>query len=202
MAKRTFDYVQAALAYENLKSCRLVGEEFGVTEGAIRRALKRVGVHRLGKGRRRYDHGAIGRDYAAGMTPSQIHGRYGIALSYVTHLIRQSGARVRRERSELSLPESPAQLGYLAGLVDGEGSIYVRPHEVRVCIVNTDKDLIDWLATLGGKVLARHHSRLGTKPIWIWQVNRRADAMALLNALLPYLRVKHDAAASARARLR
>lgn len=99
-----------------------------------------------------------------------------------------------------SLPESIADLAYIAGIVDGEGSI------VRHCstaqmkwiltVVNTDRPLIDWLGTFGGRVYTRTSIKknLGSKPIYAWNVQAQRDVLAFLGAIAPFMRIKKDKA--------
>jgi hypothetical protein len=62
----------------------------------------------------------------------------------------------RQQAPPLALPSSEADLGYLAGLLDGEGSIALRSYGQywRVRVNKTDKEIIDWLATIGEPRLA------------------------------------------------
>lgn len=90
---------------------------------------------------------------------------------------------------------------YLAGMIDGEGSLTVsltrpkthRPNwnsilQVKLCIYNTDKRLIDWLlATCGGCLLTRRPVR--GRPVYQWQANTR-DVPEILAQVRPYLKLK------------
>lgn len=98
-------------------------------------------------------------------------------------------------------------LAYIAGLLDGEGSIVIgmtkvtsprpRPlvwpsHWLQVGIVNTNKDLIDWLhRTIGGHISDNSHapSRKRQRPCWAWRIISN-QAQEFLEAILPYMRVK------------
>ena len=99
----------------------------------------------------------------------------------------------------LNLPTEPAILGYIAGIVDGEGNIFsrLRPKrslQVVVAVTNTDKSLIDWLMRIGGRV--QHNvskgsvNHFGKKEVYRWIVSRRRDVKPLVEAILPYLIVK------------
>ena len=87
-------------------------------------------------------------------------------------------------------------LVYAAGFLDGEGCFTVgRNDKITVTASNSDQQVIEWLKhTFGGSVT--HHKRL-RKPhhstMYSWSVVSR-DALRLLLAILPYLRVKTDQA--------
>lgn len=85
---------------------------------------------------------------------------------------------------------------YVAGIIDGEGSIFVRwqhgstlgnPH---VSVANTSKPLIDSLALIGGYINDRDPARgIGNLPSWEWTCSGETAAI-VLRACLPYLLVK------------
>ena len=94
-------------------------------------------------------------------------------------------------------------LGYIAGLLDGEGNIQWRrrsdrQHSAVVSIYSTTTELIDWLAVTmrGGRVRwdSNRTVRHGWKPIGSWQVSRVRDVQAVLSALDGLLIIKRDLA--------
>jgi len=88
---------------------------------------------------------------------------------------------------------------YIAGLVDGEGCICLHRNHFkdrkttlycpRVSIVNTDRDIMDWLIlTIGdGKVFSRKRGQW--KRGHDWYINGKKCG-AFLTEILPYLRIK------------
>jgi hypothetical protein len=82
-------------------------------------------------------------------------------------------------------------LGYLAGLLDGEGSIALRSYGQywRVRINKTDKEIIDWLATIGGTT-SRQAQGYNRKDMWEWSLADQEDVHDLLSAVLPYLKTR------------
>jgi len=93
--------------------------------------------------------------------------------------------------STLRLPESPAALAYLAGLMDGEGTIWVGPPKrrskqahIEIHISNSDPRIIEWLGAMGGRVRWTFPAR-ATRPCGLWATDRLA-------ALLPYLQSKRE----------
>lgn len=95
---------------------------------------------------------------------------------------------------------STAELAYLAGLIDGEGSIYIqsrkRPDAIdyfpRFQIVNTDKKMIDWVyKTFGGNMFSKSRAKHNPKwkLQWEWFTTRKLMDQ-LMPLLLPYLITK------------
>lgn len=95
---------------------------------------------------------------------------------------------------------SRTDLAYLAGIIDGEGcfSIYSggpREFQLRVYVVNTNKDLIDWLQdTFGGLVYSRNSTK---NPHWRTKYEWVLDGKMtehLIPKVQPYLIIKGDQA--------
>ena len=101
---------------------------------------------------------------------------------------------------------SVVDAAYLAGLIDGEGSIAVsrtqtgaaakackRGHAYRasVTVTMTDLDLLKWAkrATGVGQICPKKVNVIKHRPAWTWSV-WSTQAAALLEQLLPYLRIK------------
>lgn len=106
--------------------------------------------------------------------------------------------------------DSPTAVAYLAGMIDGEGTVGIYEarstrslrisHYVQVTVVNTDLALMDWLtATFGGRVDRRRDpSRNPThKQPYAWRVHG-PNAAALLEAVEPYMVIKSEQVAVAR----
>lgn len=104
----------------------------------------------------------------------------------------------RHRALQLRLPADPAVLGYMAGLLDGEGCISEagNPKGWRITIAMTDKPVIDWLGSFGGGTVTTDHRRenYGRKTLWRWRLMRSRDVLVFLQTLRPYLRVKQDRA--------
>lgn len=87
------------------------------------------------------------------------------------------------------------ELAYLAGIIDGEGSIEARigsrrPSDlsIRLVVGNVHRGLIEYLlATWGGTMRTQVHGRY--RPIYTWNLSLRA-ARPVMEAVLPYLIVK------------
>src|SRR5262245_27780334 len=74
------------------------------------------------------------------------------------------------------LPTDPAALGYMAGIIDGEGSLKRRPDGLwSIVVVMTDEAVIRWLCAIGGGFATYDRRKENRKRIYRWQVARRAD---------------------------
>jgi hypothetical protein len=123
---------------------------------------------------------------------------------------QQADYQIRRGRS-IAAPrwERPCEtdLAYLAAFLDGEGhiTIYgedrlaVPKRQVVVGITNTHKPTMEWLAAMGGckPRIKKSEGRLGTVPCYYWQMTARLDALAFLEAVVPYMRIKRTKALQA-----
>lgn len=81
---------------------------------------------------------------------------------------------------------SAVDLAYMAGLLDSDGSIYIRRGGPRLVIAQhrRRREMIDWVHTrFGGRVF-------GGKPYLTWELNRGPQIRALLESCYPYLVVK------------
>lgn len=97
-----------------------------------------------------------------------------------------------------------AQIAYLAGIIDGEGSIYIgnfssNPkngtlyYQTNMEVTNTDEALIDWLITnIGGrknKYTPKQTPINSRRPVFRWIVSGEL-LTNLCHLLLPYLIIK------------
>ena len=77
---------------------------------------------------------------------------------------------------------------YLAGILDGEGSVTLRADNcIEVTVTNTDPDLLTPFLRYGGVIRDCKISKLGKKPIQRWTAMGR-DAWWALERMRPYLR--------------
>jgi len=91
----------------------------------------------------------------------------------------------RRKRYRLA----EGLLGYIAGIVDGEGYIVLKPTG-RLVVTNTDTNLIQWLQkTLGGSIFLRRMSNPKHRQSFAWSLTI-IPTRGLLPLLIPFLIVK------------
>ena len=92
------------------------------------------------------------------------------------------------------------KLSYFAGILDGEGCVTIsyhqkrNTHRMRLLVVNTNKDVIDWLSNnFGGHVyeIKRHSQR---NPKWKkrfeWHFVPSREYQWVLKGILPFLIIK------------
>ena len=97
-----------------------------------------------------------------------------------------------------------AQLSYLAGIIDGEGSIYIgnfssnkktgaKYYQTNMEVTNTAESLIDWLMdNIGGRrgeYTPKQTPKNARKKVYRWMVSGD-DLTQLCHLLLPYLVIK------------
>lgn len=79
---------------------------------------------------------------------------------------------------------------YMAGIIDGEGTIITRRRNIRLSVSNTNEELMLRLGHFGGVVSSRNPRRgLGKLPAWDWNISGEA-ACIILRACLPHMVVK------------
>ena len=87
-----------------------------------------------------------------------------------------------------------AILAYLAGILDGEGTIYLRRRgrnvDFRVAVSMTDREPLDlFQKTFGGGVVHYDVPKGGNKGVFRWAISS-SGAERALSALAPYLFIK------------
>ena len=97
--------------------------------------------------------------------------------------------------------QNEIELAYAAGLIDGEGTIYLdrfKSHKtisyvVRVKIAMADKEATQWMEQIfGGKCRKYDYANYPSnnkRPLYIWSINGK-KAIAFFKDLLPYLKIK------------
>lgn len=94
---------------------------------------------------------------------------------------------------------SVIELAYLAGIIDGEGSIQLvknnkGSYTTRITVSNTDLRLIHWLMySLGGSYYEQKKHNKNYKPTYHWVLSSKHTHNILLK-VLPYLKLKKEQA--------
>lgn len=100
----------------------------------------------------------------------------------------------------------PTDTAYIAGIVDGEGSIAVSrtttnksakgcrrgfAYRANLSVAMTDRDLLEWMRGITGvgQICTKKVDPSRHKPAWTWSV-WSVEASVLLAEILPYLRTK------------
>lgn len=104
-------------------------------------------------------------------------------------------------------PRQAAQIAYAAGLIDGEGTVRInkmraternqskQPHYVGlVAIGMVTPTPLKFLQGLFNCGTIREERVPNARSIWRWTINAKSDVVTLLDAVRPYLLVKHEQA--------
>lgn len=142
--------------------------------------------------------------YRAGMTRPEIVAATGISRETVLRRLHEAGVDLRAKNlrpQTVRVPTDPSKIGYLAGLIDGEGNVQLRNGRRNVggklAIYSTTVDVMAWLVdNVGGRVRwdVEPREAKGWLPIGIWEIYRARDVAAVLAAVEPLLIVKRDVA--------
>lgn len=78
---------------------------------------------------------------------------------------------------------------WVAGIIEGEGSMCATRNYVRIRVVMTDHDVLAALhsKTGMGTIRGPYRVKLSTKDCWEWAVRKRQDAENLIKTVLPFL---------------
>jgi len=89
--------------------------------------------------------------------------------------------------------------GYVAGIIDAEGSIFMSKviaggnvyYYPRVSVSNTNKEILSVLESYGGKVRCQPmKGKLGNKQVRVWALQKQNSVLSLIQNIGPYLIVK------------
>lgn len=143
------------------------------------------------------------------MSPKEIGEQFDCCSTTVRKYLKKYSVKMRNngplsKRTVRELSETEAS--YLAGIIDGEGSIYMQ--KIRraidgvsptIVVRNTDDKLAKYLISIGGDInWEKEHfdKRFGTtgKPCFHWYCRRLLDIGYVIRKILPYLVIKHEKA--------
>ena len=124
------------------------------------------------------------------------------------HGIPRRRVGLRLMSRKIKFPREKWKLAYLAGIIDGEGSIsFVKSTgswkgtAVRVSVKNTDLKLIRWLKDNFGGYIQEDRYGLKEHPNWKirykWGTDATLEVLELLKRVFPYLVIKKDLALKA-----
>ncbi len=111
---------------------------------------------------------------------------------------RTSGQVYKKRDSKLK-PLSEGHRGYIAGVLDGEGHLYIRGEYEGACYSRvrvriTDESIVDFLLEITGigsicshMPSQRRKDGGDKKRVYEWQIGNRSEVKQLLIAVLPYL---------------
>jgi hypothetical protein len=99
--------------------------------------------------------------------------------------------------AEVRIPRpTRAKLGYLAGIMDGEGyfSVSTRTRVFGLRVAMTDEAVVEWLhENFAGNVSRAGQTTAGNR-VYTWTLQRQADLLYILPKLAPLLVLKREQA--------
>jgi len=117
--------------------------------------------------------------------------------------IKRMASRLQLKRREVQVLPPPdldeSQKGYLAAIIDGEGTISIntgsrpfRQHHPIVYITNTSLGLLQYIKKLlgGGNIKPHQNATAKRRASWRWRLSGYSNIKMLLEQILPYLFVK------------
>lgn len=109
---------------------------------------------------------------------------------------RSSKGRYTPRESRIKIPNDAISLGYLAGIIDGEGSIRFRKDRPFVAVYNTSMDLMNWLIDhVGGGITGV--DRRGRELSYQWSISAAREVYLLCNSIDYLLIIKRNDAVDA-----
>ena len=109
--------------------------------------------------------------------------------------------RPKRSPTSLRIPGSETDRAYLAGLIDGDGSItrFVPSRGYwNIKVYMTDEEVIQWLTNNVGGTTSSYLAKDRTRRSYHWHLSRQGHVRTFLLAIAPHFRV-HDSQARAHA---
>lgn len=108
---------------------------------------------------------------------------------------RRCAANARWRTGSLARKLTPIEAAYLAGIIDGEGSIILykrgKGAALRLSVANTNPELIRWCVSMAGvgNVVRKESDNPRHKSSYLWLVNSQAAA-SVLEQIVVYLVIK------------
>ena len=117
----------------------------------------------------------------------------------IAEILRDAGIEKRRRRvwlrgASIHIPNDVCKIGYMAGIIDGEGCLYLKKGEKEsysVQVANTSKDLMCWIQKEFGGFTTRYEPpRPNHKVLYTWRIGNILGVRDILCAVIPYLVIK------------
>lgn len=141
------------------------------------------------------------------LTAQEVADKLGVSRSTVMKKMKLQNVPMRKNscyRQTIEMPSDQATLGYIAGLVDGEGTISLYKREdlrgnkvVMIQIGMTHKATIEWLHKIGGTICPRKPRKPNHSTCYVWRLQGILDMLSFLEAIYPFLITKRQAATKA-----
>ena len=190
----------------NISEIKDICQRHSISPSTLDKILKKHAVPRCGPLRRRdrIDWEPIIADYVVMGSSEATARKYGLSGSTLKRELKRRNIQAHRRgtvvRRQLKMPTDLAAIGYLAGLLDGEGTIAkVRTNHNtmarKLSIANTNQDVMEWLGQIGGNTVWAQrdgppkdgHNRI---PCANWSINDAISCHQFLSIVSPYLIIK------------
>jgi biotin operon repressor len=193
-----------------------IAQQLGVSREAVQRAFRRFGIQsrtyhpqwrpELRKFTPDQDE-EIAKAYLSGLTLQDLAGQLHVGIKAIRNALIRKDIKFRHlgtKGLEIRMPQDPKEIGYLAGLLDGEGWITWHKKSERkvgkypmIGVANTNSEVLKYLESIGGKVSWRPE-RAGvfmgmTKKLSAcgsWELHGTLNIIVFLKAVLPTLIIK------------
>jgi transposase len=190
-----------------------IARQLGVSYETVRRAFRRLGIPtRTYHPERRPElrkfapdqDEEIAKAYLSGLTLQDLARQLHVGTKAIRNALVRQGIKFRplgTKGLEIKMPEEPRELGYIAGLLDGEGYItwHTRKRQDKIekhphiGITNTNPDVLKYLESFGGKVSWRP-KRGKFSACGSWQMDGTLNIIRFLRSVLPSLIIKKEKA--------
>jgi hypothetical protein len=134
---------------------------------------------------------------AAGETVDAIARSNGRTYSSLYRALHARGSKKWKERAgfwkrSLSLPKNAGVLGYIAGVMDSDGSLHISHSAMgvywRAKVSMINEEIPRWLHSMGGSFHIEPRLTAGRNTVYTWRVSRAADLLHLIDSIQPYTR--------------
>ena len=133
-------------------------------------------------------------EYGQKATVQKIH----LRRNSLKDWLRDNDITVRKlPKYSIKIPEEEWKIAYLAGFIDGEGTIRLRLYKQKrdypcISIANTNYESIQWVKeNFGGSIRTRPR-KPPRKEIYTWNIENEREILKLLKVLTPYLIIKKE----------
>jgi uncharacterized protein (DUF433 family) len=125
--------------------------------------------------------------YHKGWNTKQLAKKFNVDRNTVSYFLQSRGILRKASLSKRTFfIKQEADIGMLAGLLLGEGSIIIRG-SISIRISNQEAAIMGWLAKFGGKIYWSKPRKGALNPCAVWCLNRSVDVFHCLFLVLPLL---------------
>ena len=133
--------------------------------------------------------------FERGVCKTEIGRRLGCWAGTVLDVLRRNGVdSTPKEEATVRRIMDPIEIAYLAGIIDGEGSIYLNDGKhPQIKVAMCDKEAVNYLYSISSVGIIRENPLPKNEKwsqSWCWEVSRKKDVVRILLAVYPLLKVQ------------